>query len=344
MCSSMLLVVQSTIVTASIVRGSAPSPTTISLPRPCDWAVGAHSRTSQVARASSALTRRIRSPSIQCSGSVQLVEREVEARDERLQEIADLRQVEILDARPQGFLGLGELRVTGSGLLETLEIGAELVGGLHQVAVHAIARVGPEERLVARPERLGDPPEKPFLRCGLDRMVRALDLGIELLHRRRQVPGEDLAGVVVERERRGALGAHVAAEEPVADDRERVRDLGHPQAVLLDVLRIRAVHEPPAADELHPGQVGEEVTLGHGRRRAAQTRSFGSMVSRSQSPSRLTPSAVNASAAPGNSASHHATYRKSRLSESMLPHAGVGGWMPKPRKLIAASATMNDEN
>ena len=28
----------------------------------------------------------------------------------------------------------------------------------------------------------------------------------------------------------------------------------------------------------------------------------------------------------------------------MLPHAGVGGWMPKPRKLIAASATMNEEN
>src|SRR5437763_1126311 len=28
----------------------------------------------------------------------------------------------------------------------------------------------------------------------------------------------------------------------------------------------------------------------------------------------------------------------------MLPHAGVGGWTPKPRKLIAASATMNEEN
>src|SRR5216684_1254257 len=28
----------------------------------------------------------------------------------------------------------------------------------------------------------------------------------------------------------------------------------------------------------------------------------------------------------------------------MLPHAGVGGWTPKPRKLIAASATMKDEN
>src|SRR3989475_734322 len=49
-----------------------------------------------------------------------------------------------------------------------------------------------------------------------------------------------------------------------------------------------------------------------------QTLSFGSSVSRSQSPSRLTLSAVRASAAPGNAASHHATYRKSRLSDSML--------------------------
>ena len=43
MCSSMLFVVQSTMVTASIVRGSAPSPTTISfvLLRSCAWAAGA---------------------------------------------------------------------------------------------------------------------------------------------------------------------------------------------------------------------------------------------------------------------------------------------------------------
>src|SRR4029434_4480047 len=154
MCSSMLLVVQSTIVTASIVRGSAPSPTTISLPRACDWTAGAHSRTSQLETASSALTRRIRSPSIQLSGSVQLVEREAEARDERLQEVADFRQLETLHARPQRLLGLGELGVAGAGLLQTLEIGAELVGGLHQVAVNAIARVGPEERLRDWPRRV----------------------------------------------------------------------------------------------------------------------------------------------------------------------------------------------
>src|SRR5262245_5143460 len=228
MCSSMLLVVQSTIVTASIVRGSAPRPITISLPRPCDWATGVHSKTSHPAKASSALTRRIPSPSIQPSGSVQLVEREAEARDERLQEVADLRQVETLHARPQRLLGLAELEVAGLSFLETLEIGAELVGGLDEVAVRSIARVGPEERLVARPERIGNHREELFFRRGLDRVVRALDLGIELLHRRRQVTGQYLAGVVIEREGRGALGAHVAVEEPISNDRERVRDLGHP--------------------------------------------------------------------------------------------------------------------
>src|SRR5262249_10212990 len=77
---------------------------------------------------------------------------------------------------------------------------------------------------------------------------------------------------------------------------------------------------------------------------SSHTRSFGSKVSRSQSPSRLTPSAVSASAAPGNAPSHHATYRKSRLSLNMLPHAGVGGWTPKPRNEMAASATTNCEN
>src|SRR6059036_148095 len=87
----------------------------------------------------------------------------------------------------------------------------------------------------------------------------ALDLGVELFDRRGQVAGEDLARVVVERQRHGSLGIDVATEEQVLDDRERVGDLRDAQAVLLDVLGVRAVHEPPAADELHPGQVREEV-------------------------------------------------------------------------------------
>ena len=44
MCSSMLLVVQSTIMTPSMVRGSAPSPTTISFVLTRSWAAAAADR------------------------------------------------------------------------------------------------------------------------------------------------------------------------------------------------------------------------------------------------------------------------------------------------------------
>src|SRR5436309_7847078 len=168
MCSSMLLVVQSTIVTASIVRGSAPKPTTISLPRL--WArAGAGQRSARaIATGSSAVRRRIRISS-RGSGSVELVQGEPEARDERLQEVADLREIESLDARPQALLGLGELRVAGSRLLETLEVGADLVSRVQQHAVRVVAGARPEERLVGRLQRVGDQPEELLLRGRLDR-------------------------------------------------------------------------------------------------------------------------------------------------------------------------------
>src|SRR5258705_11066280 len=148
MCSSCALVVQSTIVTASMVRGSAPNPTTTSLPRPWARAAAVHRSATPSETASSAFTRRMRCPPVP---SVQLVEREAETRDERVQEIADLRQVETLHARPQRLLCLGELGVAGAGLLEALREGVELVGGLHQVAVRAIARGGPENATQAPP-------------------------------------------------------------------------------------------------------------------------------------------------------------------------------------------------
>src|SRR5216684_1442164 len=169
MCSSMLLVVQSTIVTASMVRGSAPRPTTTSLVRARSWpgAGSAAATDSATARASSTFRRRIEPPwmssggsRIQPVGSVELVERELEARHEGLQEVADFREVDLLHARAQGLLRLGELGVAGGDLLEALEVGAELVRGLHQLAVDAVRLAGPEVRLVVGPERVRDHPEK----------------------------------------------------------------------------------------------------------------------------------------------------------------------------------------
>src|SRR2546425_6496198 len=264
MCSSMLLVVQSTIVTASIVRGSAPRPITISLVRARSWARAVPAPAS--ARASSAFRGRIEPPwassedqGYNQSGSVELVECEPEARHEGLQEVADFREVDPLHSRPQGLFRLSKLRVAGGDLLEALDVGAQLVRGAHELAVDAVRLARREVWLVVGPERAGDHPEELLPGRGLDRVVGVLDVGVELFDGRRQVAGEGLARVVVERQRHGSLGIDIATEEPVLDDRERVRDLRDAQAVLLDVLGVRAVHEPPAADELHPGQVREEV-------------------------------------------------------------------------------------
>ena len=46
-----------------------------------------------------------------------------------------------------------------------------------------------------------------------------------------------------------------AIEHAVPDNGKCVRDLGDPQAVLLNVLGIGVVHQPPTFDELHSGEI-----------------------------------------------------------------------------------------
>src|SRR5687767_6361757 len=59
MCSSMLFVVQSTMVTASMVRGSAPSPITTSLVRTRSWAAaGAGGTSGRIAARDSTASQR----------------------------------------------------------------------------------------------------------------------------------------------------------------------------------------------------------------------------------------------------------------------------------------------
>src|SRR5262245_7452709 len=116
-----------------------------------------------------------------------------------------------------------------------------------------------EQRPVILLEAIRHERQELLLRRGFDAAVRRADLRVPVLDRRGQVAGEHLAGVVEEGEHRGTLGIEPASEEAVANDRERVRDHRDAQAVLLDVLGIRVVHQAPALDELHPRQVGEQV-------------------------------------------------------------------------------------
>src|SRR5207237_8217927 len=79
----------------------------------------------------------------------------------------------------------------------------------------------------------------------------------------------------------------------------------------------------------------------HGLGGHAQSwRSFGSSVSRSQSPSRLKASTTSRIASPGKNDTHQALVTKSRPSAIIEPHAGVGGGMPAARKERDASTLL----
>ena len=55
---------------------------------------------------------------------------------------------------------------------------------------------------------------------------------------------------------------------------------------------------------------------------------------------RLKASTVIRMARPGKVTTHQARRTNSRASASMVPHSGVGGWAPRPRKPRAAASRM----
>src|SRR5690606_31109941 len=68
--------------------------------------------------------------------------------------------------------------------------------------------------------------------------------------------------------------------------------------------------------------------------------SLGSSASRNPSPTRLMASTVTRIARPGKVTTHQARRMNWRDSASMVPHSGVGGWAPRPRKPSAAASRM----
>ena len=66
----------------------------------------------------------------------------------------------------------------------------------------------------------------------------------------------------------------------------------------------------------------------------------GSSAIRSPSPTKLIESVVTRIASPGKRLTHQARLSVSRPSESMMPHSGVGGLAPRPRKLSPAAVRM----
>src|SRR5712691_4348970 len=79
---------------------------------------------------------------------LQLVQRQPKARDKGVEKVAHFRECQGVDAGSERLLSLRELRIPGSSLLQTLEVGTQLVRGCDQVVVHAVGLVRRKESLI----------------------------------------------------------------------------------------------------------------------------------------------------------------------------------------------------
>ena len=157
------------------------------------------------------------------------------------------------------LFGFGEFPVAGPALLQALDVRAEFVGDGDYLLVFDILLDRFEERREVGSEFLGKHVEQALAGGFLDLAVRLADGGVEILDGAGQVADDHLAGVVVHGQQGDALGVEIAAVQTVADDGQDVGDHGDLQAVLLQILPPGVAHEAPAGDELHLGQIREEV-------------------------------------------------------------------------------------
>ena len=92
--------------------------------------------------------------------------------------------------------------------------------------------------------------------------------------------------------------------------------------------------EPAAGNVPRARRVSRGISRSVGGHIGAPPRDYvcGSSTSRRPSPSRFRPSTVRRIVRPGKIETCGAVRRKSRALASMVPHSGVGGWAPRPRK------------
>ena len=177
------------------------------------------------------------------------------------QEPVELGQAHRLEGLP-GLAGGGlEFGVSGLELLDALDMGRELVGGLDDIVAD---RVVLEQIRRHRGAQLGgEHGQQLFPADALDLLVGVLDGGVVVFDRRRQVAGQDLRGVVVEGGGGAALGIGVQTEDIPADQGEAVGQDGDHVTVLGHVFGKGVAHQAPAGDIAHPGDQSVEAEL-HG--------------------------------------------------------------------------------
>ena len=161
--------------------------------------------------------------------------------------------------RPAGAaLGGEKVAVAGLALLDTLDVGRELVRRLHKI-VAALGGPAVEIGLERAAHLLGQGVQQLFAGKRLHLVIGALDLAAVVLDGRGQIAGQDLGAVVVEGDGGVLFGIAGDLQHVPPDDAEGMGDDCHLMAVLLDILGQGIAHEAPAADIAHAGQIGKKV-------------------------------------------------------------------------------------
>src|SRR5262245_57851739 len=199
---------------------------------------------------------------------------------------------------------------------------------------------------------LGAPPapENRLAQLLTDREHR-IERSLRILQDHRNTPAPDLAHLAL---RAGqdifSAETNLAAQRACAAFRQQTHDGQRGQAFAaarladeaqnlaaskVEAHAIDCLHHPPTQEK-----VGDKVAHLQNVLVAHCCRNFGPSRSRNQSPNRYTARTSDVIANPGISETHHASAMRPRPSETISPQVGVGGGMPAPRKLSAASAIM----
>ena len=169
-----------------------------------------------------------------------------------LQEILHLGQRAPVQNPASLLLRREELVIPRAALLDALDVGGHLVCRLDEI-VQPLFGFAAEHGCKGGSDLLRQRPKQLVTGQLLDLLVGVLNLGAVIFDWRRQVPGEDLAAVVIERDDGALVGIAVLMEHISADDAERVRNHSHHVTVLLNVFREGVAHQAPPADVLHSG-------------------------------------------------------------------------------------------
>ncbi len=141
-----------------------------------------------------------------------------------------------------------ELVVPGRELFQTLQIGAQGVGLLHNRFFFFAALMFVDKRRKNIAQFVRYHFNELLLGDFFYRLVLLGNLRVEILDRGRQIAGQHFGGVVIHRQQRNTFGIDLSVKLAVFNGGERVSDHRDLKAVFRDVLRAHVAHQRPAVN------------------------------------------------------------------------------------------------